>query len=134
MLKSAFFAYWRQFNREIGIESENNAHTSIQSIIWTTQTRPWTWKLAENCKKSKLLIPLSRAKISELENLCGNGLHLSKRVLEILHLNAETEPWMLADPKITQFENRIILLKIDPKWLINEWRRFLPTMVSIEKL
>ena len=76
------------------------------------------WKL----KKSKFgdtLLPLSRDKISKLKTFHGNRLHLGGRVLEILHLDAETEPWRLADPKITRFENRIILPKIDLKWLKN---------------
>ena len=46
-------------------------------------------------KKSKFgdtLLPLSRDKISKLETFHGNGLRLGGRVLEILHLDAETEP------------------------------------------
>ena len=88
------------------------------------------WKL----KKSKFgdaLLLLLWVKISNLKIFHGNGLHLGGRVLEILYLNAETEPWRLADPKITGFENRIILLKIDLKWPKNRWRWFFLTMVSI---
>ena len=76
--------------------------------------------MTKNEKKSKfgdMLLPLSRVKISELENFCGNGLHLGGRMIEILHLDANMAPRILADPKITRFENCIILLKIDLKWL-----------------
>ena len=95
------------------------------------------WKLVENWNKSKLgdaLLPLSRDQISKLKFIYGNGLHLHGRVLEILHLHAKTEQWRMANPKITRFENGIILLKIDLKWLKNRWRWFFPTIVSIEKL
>ena len=56
------------------------------------------------------------SKISELKNVHGNGLHLGGRLIEILHLDAETEPQRLADSKIKGIENRIIFLKIDLKW------------------
>ena len=61
-------------------------------------------------------------------------LHLGGRVLQILHLNARTEPWRLVNPQIIPLENRIILLKIDLTWLKNRRKRFLTIMVSIEKL
>ena len=80
------------------------------------------------------LLPLSSDQISKLKFIHGNRLHLGEWVLEILHLHAETVQWRLAYPKITRFENSIILLKIDLKWLKNQWRWFLLTIVSIEKL
>ena len=44
------------------------------------------------------------SKISELKNVHGNGLHLGGRLIEILHLDAETEPQRLADSKIKGIE------------------------------
>ena len=41
-----------------------------------------------------------------------NRFYLPERVLEILRLDAETEPLRLIDYKITRFENRIILLEM----------------------
>ena len=117
--KLHFFAYWRPSNREIGIESGQNVHIWVQSIIWRTQTRTETWTLAENWKNRNLgdaYLSLSRAEIFKLKFFHGNGLHLGGRVLEILHLEAKIKPCRFSYPKITGFENRMILLKIDLKW------------------
>ena len=61
-------------------------------------------------------LSLSRAEIFKLKFFHGNGLHLGERVLEILHLEAKIKPCRFSYPKITRFENGIILLKIDLKW------------------
>ena len=81
--------------------------------------------MAENWKKSKFgdaYLSLSRAEIFKLKFFHGNGLHLGGRVLEILHLEAKIKPCRFSYPKITRFENGIILLKIDLKWPQNGWR------------
>ena len=93
------------------------------------------WLKAEKIKIwGDALLPLSWVEISKLKTFHGNSLHLGGRVLEILHLDAKTKPWRYTDPQKTGFENRIILLKIELKWLKNRWRWFFPTIVSIEKL
>ena len=50
------------------------------------------WLKIEKSKFGDTLLPLSRDKISKLETFHGNGLHLGLKVLEIHHLDAETEP------------------------------------------
>ena len=60
-----------------------------------TDRRAWIHRTRVRVQKSKFgdtLLPLSRDKISKLETFHGNGLHLGGRVLEILHLDTETEP------------------------------------------
>ena len=42
-------------------------------------------------KKINIADTTCESQITELENFCGNGLHLSGRVLKMLHLNAKTE-------------------------------------------
>jgi hypothetical protein len=65
--------------------------TESETQLAQTQTHIGS-KVAKKLNFGDTLLPLSRAKISELESFCGNVLHLSGRVLEILYLNAETEP------------------------------------------
>ena len=65
-------------------------------------------------------LSLLRAKISKLKNYQGNWLHLGERVPEILRLDIENTPWISLNSKIKGFENRMILLKIDLKWLKNQ--------------
>ena len=61
-------------------------------------------------------LSLLRAKISKLRNFQEKWLHLDKRVPEILRLDIRPIPWISLNSKITGFENRMILLKIDLKW------------------
>ena len=67
-------------------------------------------------------LSFSRDEISKLRNFQGNRLHLGGRVPEILRLDIGLKPWISLNSEITGFENHMILLKIDLKWLINGGR------------
>ena len=100
---------------------------SFKQLKFDLELQYWL-KIEKNRKFGDALLPLSRAKISKLKTFYGNGLHLRGRVLEILHLDAKTEPWILARSQNNAIWKSYVF---NLKWIKNGWRWFLPAMVLI---
>ena len=88
----------------------------------------------QNWLKIEIWGPLLKSLNLKIDIFSWEQFALRWRVIQILRLDVGLEPWRSVDPRITRFENRIILFIIDLKWMKNRWRWIFPSMVSIEKL
>ena len=96
----------------------------LSEVVKVVKSCKKVGKIAKKWKFGDAYLSLSRAEIFKLKFFHGYGLHWGGRVLGILHLEAKIKPCRFSYPKITRFENGIILLKIYLNWPQNGWRWF----------